>query len=97
MCVLQALTGEAMYGYRVSQILEEFPTLAMRESTLYLILARLERDDLVTVEKVASAKGPKRKYFSLTVRGRERLRAMRLFWGAFSGEVGAFLEQELGA
>jgi PadR family transcriptional regulator PadR len=94
MYVLSALSDEDAYGYRITQILEQFQTLAMRESTLYLILARLERDALVTVRKVASAKGPKRKYFALTPSGRERLMNMRVFWRAFSGDVSAFLDRE---
>ena len=66
----------------------------MRESTLYLILARLEREDLVTVRKVASDRRPKRKYFSLTSTGRERLVNMQVFWRAFSDDVSQFLNRE---
>lgn len=91
MSVLSALSGEAAYGYRITQIIGTFDTLAMRESTLYLILARLERDQLVTARKVASPNGPKRKYFSLTPAGRERLANMKLFWSAFSEDVSRFL------
>ena len=94
MCVLSALSGEAAYGYKITQILENFQTLRMKESTLYLILARLERDDLVTVRKVASDRGPKRKYFSLTSAGRERLVNMQIFWRAFSEDISGFLDRE---
>jgi PadR family transcriptional regulator PadR len=94
MYVLSALSGDDLYGYRVTQILEKFQTLVMKESTLYLILARLERDRLVTVRKVASDKGPKRKYFALSPTGRERLMNMTLFWRAFSQDVTEFLNRE---
>jgi PadR family transcriptional regulator PadR len=94
MCVLSAISGEAAYGYKITQTLEAFETLSMRESTLYLILARLERENLVTVRKVASDKGPKRKYFSLTPAGRERLLSMKLFWQTFSQDVTVFINRE---
>ena len=94
MYVLSALSNDAIYGYKIIQILEDFQTLKMRESTLYLILARLERDDLVSVKKIASDKGPKRKYFSLTPAGQERLANMRLFWSAFSEDVTHYLARD---
>lgn len=94
MCVLSALAKEETYGYQIIQNLEMFETITMRESTLYLILARLERDRLVTTRKVASTKGPKRKYFALTPQGRERLVTMRQFWGTYSKDVTRFLKQE---
>lgn len=92
MCVLSALSDGAMYGYKITQVLNAFETLRMRDSTLYLILARLERDNLISVQKVASDKGPMRKYFSLTQVGRERLLNMTLFWGAYSKDATQFLK-----
>lgn len=94
MCVLAALSDGAMYGYKITQHLNAFETLRMRESTLYLILARLERDNLVSVQKVASDKGPMRKYFSLTQVGRKRLLSMKLFWGVYSKDATLFVNGE---
>lgn len=92
MCVLSALSDGAMYGYKITQVLNAYETLRMRESTLYLILARLERDSLISVEKVRSDKGPMRKYFALTHVGRERLLNMKLFWEAYTKDASQFLE-----
>jgi PadR family transcriptional regulator PadR len=94
MYVLSALTKEPAYGYNIMKVLDAFQTLKMKESTLYLILARLERENLVTVEKRASDKGPKRKYFSLTPDGWKRLESMEFFWRSFSEDVAQYLARD---
>lgn len=89
LCVLALLDGEPAYGYQIAQRLEQYPSLSMRESTLYLLLARLQKEGLVTVEMRESERGPKRRYFSLNTDGRARLRGMASFWGEMRDDVSA--------
>ncbi len=89
LCVLALLDGEPAYGYQIAQRLEQHPSLSMKESTLYLLLARLQKEGLVTVEMKASERGPKRRYFSLNADGRARLNGMTSFWNEMRGDVSA--------
>ena len=44
-----------------------------REGTVYPLLLRMEKNGLIEAEYKASVLGPKRKYFSITEKGREEL------------------------
>lgn len=94
MCVLHLLSAQPCYGYEIAQKLADRQSLAIKESTLYLILARLEREALVTVTKRVSERGPKRRYFELNAEGRARLAAMRHYWGEMSSDIAELLERE---
>lgn len=53
---------------------------ATQEGTLYPLLSRLRREDLVDYEWVESDAGPPRKYYSLTDKGRTRLADLSDYW-----------------
>jgi len=92
--VLALLDREPGYGYQIAQKLAQHPSLLMKESTLYLLLARLQKEGLVAVEMRASERGPKRRYFSLNAQGRARLKGMASFWSEMKEDVGAVMEDE---
>jgi PadR family transcriptional regulator PadR len=79
--VLAILSGRPAYGYEITAWLRDqgFPDIA--EGTIYALLVRIERRDLVAVQKVASEKGPPRKVYSLNAHGREYLDE---FWRTWS-------------
>ena len=64
LCVLNLLAARESYGYEVVRSLEEFEELAVSESTLYPILARLRKDGYLKVRTGPSQSGPPRRYFS---------------------------------
>lgn len=92
LCVLRLLNDGAAYGYEINRCLSESGALTLKESTMYLILARLERDGLVSVQMKASERGPKRRYFSLNADGRARLAGMDAFWRELSSDVNRILD-----
>ena len=94
LCVLHLLAQQSGYGYQLAQSLAAYPSLTLKESTLYLMLARLEKDGLLSVTLQASARGPKRRYFTLNTDGRARLAAMSTFWSEFSRDAAQLLGQE---
>lgn len=73
LAVLRLLGEERHYGYSLLRSLEERGSITLKEGTLYPILARLDRDGLISAEWVDSAQGPPRKYYSLTDSGRRLL------------------------
>jgi len=79
-CVLNLLSHGEAYGYEIAQRLKSLQALAVTESTLYPILARLRAEGLLSVRTGASSDGPPRRYFSLTPEGRERLIEMNVYW-----------------
>jgi PadR family transcriptional regulator PadR len=65
------LYHERHYGYSLVRVLSERGSIALKEGTIYPILARLDRDGLVASEWVESDQGPPRKYYALTASGRQ--------------------------
>ena len=76
-CVLTAINNEDSYGYKI--IKDVKPYIEMSESTLYTILKRLEENDMLTVRTVEH-EGRLRKYYSITKKGRERLKEFKEEW-----------------
>ena len=93
LCVLATLSGTEAYGYEILSKVQKRPSLALKESTLYLLLGRLKKDGHVSFRTESSQKGPPRRYFKLTASGRERLANMAAFWRGFSEDVDQMLQE----
>ena len=72
-CVLKVISNRETYGYEISQRLLEHGFEGISEGTVYPLLLRMEKNGLIEAEYKASVLGPKRKYFSITEKGREEL------------------------
>jgi len=86
-CLLNLLADGEKYGYEIVQSLEAVEELATSESTVYPILARLSKDGYLKVRVAPSPQGPPRRYFSLTVLGRHRLREMNGYYDELSASI----------
>lgn len=77
--VLATVEHRRRYAAEIAEALAAagFPVL---EGTLYPLLNRLRRDELVEHEWQESPSGPPRKYLSLTPAGRAQLTAFRDYW-----------------
>ena len=71
LAVMGVLYHERHYGYSLVRVLTETGSISLKEGTVYPILARLNRDGLVRSEWVESDQGPPRKYYALTLPGRQ--------------------------
>ncbi|MUN62838.1 PadR family transcriptional regulator [Kocuria sediminis] len=91
LCVLRAMADGPTYGYAIAADLARAGFGDVKGGTLYPLLARLEKNELVTVEWRAGAGGPGRKYFSLTDAGRAELEQGITQWQAFSSVVTGYL------
>ena len=85
--VLAALTDGESYGYEIAKTLAGAGLGEIRGGTLYPVLNRLEEAGLVAAEFRASERGPGRRYYSLTPRGRQTLQEQGELWLAFDGSV----------
>jgi PadR family transcriptional regulator, regulatory protein PadR len=68
--------------------------LLSSEGTLYPLLSRLRREELVDTSWVESDAGPPRRYYRLTSRGRKSLAAFQEQWRTFTAGVNRLLEEE---
>jgi len=84
--VLQIIASEKVY---VADILKQLSTtqFATQEGTLYPLLSRMRRQELLDYEWKESEAGPPRKYYQLTAKGREQLRETLEYWGEINGTV----------
>ena len=80
-CVLEIICRKETYGYEIVRKLNALGFTDIVEGTVYTILLRIEKNRLVDVEKKPSDKGPARKYYTLSGKGRQELCD---FWGKWS-------------
>ena len=77
--VLKIIAGSEVYAADILTALmgTEFAT---QEGTLYPLLSRLRREQLLDYQWQESETGPPRKYYSLTADGRRRLEDLKTYW-----------------
>ncbi len=92
LCVLSQLTKGDKYGYELTEKISGEMSIA--GGTLYPILRKLKEDDYVTTYLVESESGPARKYYQLTLKGRQHQQALRKEWENFTAAVGKLLYLE---
>ncbi len=92
--VLKALSWESMHGYGISKSIEERTKdeLEIVDSALYKCLHRLEDAGAIAAEWGISDSNRRAKYYSLTVRGRQRLRSETATWKRYVAAVSGVLE-----
>ena len=78
------------YGYRITQ--EVTHTLDLSESTLYPVLRRLQKDELLTVYD-APVNGRNRRYYQLTPAGQEKLAAYQQEWARYRSSIDSFFQK----
>lgn len=87
-CVLLLIERAPRYGYELISRLERWPIVATKESTVYPLLRRLQKDGCLTSFWQETAEGlPPRKYYTITDAGREYLAAMRREWAELNGAI----------
>jgi len=80
LCILNILSRQELYGYDIVRALIESGGIVTSEGTIYPLLSRLRREGLIEATLVESDKGPARKYYRLSARGRNTLQKMNLLW-----------------
>jgi PadR family transcriptional regulator PadR len=83
LCVLGVLADGPTYGYAIAQRLAAAGLGVVKGGTLYPLLSRLEREDLVEASWRAGDAGPGRKFFELTSVGQAELARRDVLWAEF--------------
>ncbi|GBR32755.1 putative transcriptional regulator [Kozakia baliensis NRIC 0488] len=89
LCVLAVLARADSYGYDIASQLSE--AIGMGEGTIYPLMRRMQKDELVSTYFAESPSGPPRKYYTLTEAGRTSFRMQRNAWEEFAAAVTAVL------
>jgi PadR family transcriptional regulator PadR len=84
--VLKIIAAKKVYA---ADILAQLGTteFAAQEGTLYPLLSKMRREDLLDYEWQESEAGPPRKYYALTAKGRAQLRETTDYWQKITGTV----------
>ena len=92
--VLKALATQPLHGFGLSAWIEDRTKneLEIVDSALYKALHRLEDDGAITSEWGVSENNRRAKYYSLTPRGRQMLRAETATWKRYVAAVSGALE-----
>ena len=77
--ILKIVSADKVYVADMLKLLG--PTeVATQEGTLYPLLSKLRREELVDYEWQESDAGPPRKYYKLTPKGRTQLSTLNDYW-----------------
>jgi DNA-binding PadR family transcriptional regulator len=86
-CVLEIISRGETYGYEITQQLRKLGFTDVVEGTVYTITMRLEKHNLVDIEKKPSTIGPPRKFYRLNEAGRNKLENFWDKWNFVSSKL----------
>ena len=87
MCLLALIAEEPSYGYEMVHKLQERGLDLVSDGSIYPLLSRLQKQDLVEGYYEGSSEGPQRKYYRIRKEGKERLARWRDEWDQLSTGV----------
>ena len=93
-CVLALLEEREMYGLELVRTLSDVDGMVLSEGTVYPLLSRLRKEDLVDTAWQESSSGPPRRYYRLTIKGRHALAEFMTEWRRFRDAVDSLLARE---
>ncbi|MCT2534936.1 PadR family transcriptional regulator [Aquibacillus koreensis] len=92
-CILAIIDQQPTYGYELSVKLQGFGLTDVSEGSIYPILLRLQKEDLIQGTLQKSEAGPKRKYYHLTSEGKKALQEFKLHWNSIKPPVDKIMEK----
>ena len=93
-CVLALLRNSERYGFELVRTLSAADGLVTSEGTIYSLLTRLRKEQLVTTFWRESDAGPPRRYYRITDEGQTALNGFITEWARFRTAVDRLLESE---
>ncbi len=93
-CILKIIQKKTVYGYEMITLLAEYGLNMVSEGSIYPILLKLQKQQLIIGEMRPSSEGPKRKYYSLTLTGEAYLQQFEKQWSLISTGVNNIMKKE---
>ncbi len=94
-CVLALLRDGPRYGVELVRELGSADAMVTSEGTIYPLLSRLRRDELVETSWQESPSGPPRRYYALTEQGGQALAEFTGEWTRFRDAVERFIGKDI--
>jgi PadR family transcriptional regulator, regulatory protein PadR len=94
-CILAIIKNKEVYGYELAEKLESYGFQSFSEGTIYPLLMRMQKEELVTSTLKKSTAGPRRKYYSLTPKGEIELKKFKKQWDYLQTNVNRVLTNEV--
>ena len=92
-CVLEIISCGEIYGYEITRRLNALGFSDVVDGTVYTILVRLEKSELVDIEKRPSDMGPPPQIYTLNDVGRKELRKFWEKWEFVSSKISELKER----
>ena len=91
--VLLAVNKKDIYGYEL--VMEVSKVVDVNDGTIYPLLKRLTNERYFETYLVDSTEGPARKYYKITILGKERVEELRDNWKVFANSVNKFIKESM--
>src|SRR5690625_8004818 len=91
-CLLAIIKNKEVYGYELAEKLESYGFRDFSEGTIYPLLMRMQKQELLRSTLRKSTAGPRRKYYSLTPKGEQELRSFMERWDYLQSNVNHVLQ-----
>ncbi len=85
--VLNTIREKELYGYELMEIIKKTTKIEIAEGTLYPLMNRLKKDELVYSKWVNNGSGIPRKYYLLTKEGVATLEEMSAYWKELESSI----------
>lgn len=92
MVILAVLSTRPKYGLEVLQSLHQLDSMKISEGTLYPLLDRLKRDDLIDSYWQQEEQQRPRKYYQITNIGRTKLHGLQQRWTKAASDIESIFE-----
>ena len=92
LAILLSVSSTRRYGLEIIRYLQESTDLVVTEGTIYPILARLTKNDVVEAEWIADEAPHPRKYYRLSELGKATLAEMLDHWAGFRQKIDHLVE-----
>lgn len=91
-CILLIISRGKVYCSDILTELKQADLLVV-EGTVYPMLTRLKNSGLLSYDWEESPSGPPRKYYSLTLKGKETLNQLTKTWGALNKSINSLVKK----
>ena len=91
-CVLEIISRGEIYGYEITKRINGLGFSDVVDGTVYTILVRLEKNNLVETNKKPSDIGPPRKFYQLNAAGQKELENFWSKWYFISSKINQLKE-----
>ncbi len=92
--ILETLHHQTLSSIEIIKYMKERAKLDISEGTIYPLMLRMEKDQLVIAEQIYNPNGPKIKKYSITKLGQKELIEIKEYWQNFKQTAETLLEDK---